>query len=261
MRLPSKARSCLMIIATAQVVALSLLYKQAGTLDLIAHAGGSVRGLPMTNSLAAMDATLATGVTKIEIDFHHLADGTIVCAHDWDAFGGQPPSRTAWEASFRDDDRPEPCTVRSVGAWLRANPGATIVTDAKTDQRTVLEQLKASDWPTSQTLVQIYDPSEADAVAKMGFSRQIITLYRYRGDLSTVVQLARDGRVEAVTMPERMVAQGHARMFADTDVPVFTHTVNGWLPAGIHALRGVDGIYTDNTQTPFWHPFTHARSP
>lgn len=252
-------RLVITLIAGAQLVALCGFWVQSRDLTVIAHAGGAAGGRSMTNSLAAMEQSLASGITLIEVDLHRLADGTVVCAHDWDAFGGKAPSRTAWQARFDGTDRPLPCTARSAGAWLRANPDAVIVTDVKADQAGVLAELASLGWPPAQTLVQIYAPEEADLVRALGFERMLITLYRYDGPMNHIAALAAEGTVEAIAMPDRLVARGEAKRLSRTGVPIYTHTVNGWVTAGIYAMRGVDGIYTDRTDTRWPHPFSRAR--
>ena len=251
------ARLFLAATGLAAALLLAAAWVLSGRLVLIAHAGGSADGEAMTNSLRAMSASAARGIGLIEIDLSRLADGSVVCAHDWDAFGGTPPEAAAWREAHRDG--PRPCTAETAGAWLRQNPGAVIVTDVKADQLGVLAALSSAGWPKDRTVVQIYAPDEAGPVRALGFERQILTLYRYDEALAPVVALAGSGRLEAVTMPTYRVRRGEARTIGRTGVPVYTHTVNRWAPAGYYALFGVSGVYTDNTEAPSWHPF--ARRP
>lgn len=51
--------------------------------ELIAHAGGEIDGYIYTNSLEAIEKSIAEGYKYIEIDFSITADSVVVAAHDW----------------------------------------------------------------------------------------------------------------------------------------------------------------------------------
>lgn len=208
---------------------------------MIAHAGGGFQGQVYTNSLAAMDANYARGFRLFEIDLAFTADGTLVCAHDWGGFGGKAPDYTDWLAAAETE---WPCQAASLSEWFRVREDAALVTDVKdTDQGPALDTLKAAGMRPGQTIVQIYHPEEHGPVAAAGFDRQILTLYRYRGEDAPVLALAEAGKLEGITVPEGMARQGYALKVNGT--PVYTHTVNSRLWSGIYRLLGVDGVYTD----------------
>ncbi len=54
--------------------------------ELIAHAGGEIDGFVYTNSLEAVEKSIADGYKYIEIDLSVTADSVVVAAHDWESF-------------------------------------------------------------------------------------------------------------------------------------------------------------------------------
>ena len=50
---------------------------------LIAHAGGDIYGIRMTNSLQALDRSYEEGFRFIEVDICLTSDGVPVLLHDW----------------------------------------------------------------------------------------------------------------------------------------------------------------------------------
>ena len=56
------------------------------TNSLVAHAGGRVKTVHNSNSVQALQQTLKSNVTSVEIDFSWTADHKLVCVHDFKEF-------------------------------------------------------------------------------------------------------------------------------------------------------------------------------
>ena len=74
----------LVIISTLAYI---FLYRQNTDVSikqrLIAHAGGEIYGLKLTNSRQALDLSYKRGFRLIELDFEWTSDGVPVIVHDW----------------------------------------------------------------------------------------------------------------------------------------------------------------------------------
>lgn len=83
-------RKYLTIVSLAVLVTVgsctSSSIEEKDTRNYIAHAGGEIGGHLYTNSLEAVENSLANGVNYIELDLGLTADGTLVAVHDWEWF-------------------------------------------------------------------------------------------------------------------------------------------------------------------------------
>lgn len=249
-------RRVLLALLLAEACAAAGLWVALSRAPLVSHAGGFLGGVAYTNSFEAFDRSVAHGLTVIEVDLDFTAEpdggGRLVCAHDWDAFGGVPPSAATWRAAAPPGVTP--CEAESLASWLRRNPSVMIVTDVKArDHLAALRALREAGVPPERTIVQIYAPGEAASVRALGYERMVLTLYRWQGGLDAVARLAARGEVEAVVMSEAVARTG--AIGALPSVPVYVHTVNDPFRAAALVLRGADGFYTDRNAAPRWHPF------
>ena len=209
----------------------------------IAHAGGALDGIAYTNSLEALDASYAAGFRWFEMDFLRTADGHIACRHDWRDFGHRAPSlhglRDALAARYT------PADAQSLIAWLAAHPDAVLVTDVKEpDQVPVLADLLAAGLDPARTVVQLFSPGEDPAVARLGFPRRSLILYRTRARARTLAAFAEAARPVALAQ-----SLGEARAGArlrGVPAPWWTYTVNDPRDAAHLAASGCSGIFTDS---------------
>ena len=156
---------------------------QAGCCLRIAHAGGAVGGVAFTNSAEALAGSLAAGRRVFELDFAELADGSLVLAHDFDDLPAPPADTAAFLAA------PEPngltrMDLAAFVAWVRANPGVTVITDTKFEGGALrLAAALEAHLPRSdiarQFGFQVYglDELAGDALRERGY-REMLTIYR-----------------------------------------------------------------------------------
>ena len=216
----------------------------------IAHAGGALGGVPYTNSLEALDASYAAGFRWFEMDFLRTADGFLACRHDWRDFGHRAPSLHG----LRDALAPRytPADAESLSAWMAAHPDAILVTDVKEeDQLPVLADLLEAGLDPARTVVQLFTPGEDGAVARLGFPRRSLILYRTRAKARTLAAFAAAARPVAI-------AQSAAEAWAGTrlrgvDAPWWAYTINDPREAAHLARLGCTGIFTDTLR-----PGTHG---
>lgn len=217
----------------------------------ITHAGGTLDGEPYTNSLEALRQNYRAGRRIFEIDLSLTADGRIVLAHDWNAYGGVAPD----SSEFLKQGPLTRLDLDGFLAWLRLEcAGCRVVTDAKFDfvhfrdaffHRVPVPESRA------RFILQTYDFETLHALAELDPEQpQILTLYRVKEvpdeELSRIAQVP---GLLAVTMPIDRVPLQAASTIEATGKPVFTHGYP-WMMQSELILRtarlfGVSGFYKD----------------
>ncbi len=220
---------------------------------LIAHAGGIGNHRTYTNSLEALNNSVARGHTAIEIDLSWTSDHHLVLLHDWDReferlFNRSPGRLTL--AEFRSTPSAlglSHLSLEDLESWLLDNPGVLVITDIKERNIDGL-RLIAEEYPEHRHRIvpQIYRPESYPKVRKMGYDHVVFTLYR--SDLSDqqVIDFATDSPLFGVTMPIRHATEGTLPSeLAAHGVRVFVHTVNDYPTVDMLRTQGVYGVYTD----------------
>lgn len=218
----------------------------------IAHAGGLLNGEAYTNSLEALEANLAAGRRVFEIDLIESADGQLVLAHDWDAYGTTPPTL----AQYRRD-RPD-LTVLTFGeftAWQAERcETCTIVTDPKVPLDVfwrIFSNSVPEDVRRSAYVLQAYSIEDLDTLARTAPKRPVI-LTIYRMETLTETDLERAAEIPelvAVTMPMHRLPSLARIARRITGKPVYTHGYP-WMMASESLLKtarllGATGFYRD----------------
>jgi hypothetical protein len=226
---------------------------ERGFMPSIAHGGGEVLGVSLSDSLDALSAN-SSKYELLEVDLLWTSDGHLVCLHDWgesftSRFGfdtANPLTLAEFERLLMDGGL-QNCTLSSLATWMRANPGKRVVTDIKEDNIRGLA-LVAESFPDlrDRFLPQAYQPEEIAAIKSLGFRDVIWTLYRFDGTVEVVLGHLAGSDLFAVTMPKERALKGEAwRIREVASVPIYVHTVNSAFEAGCFTHLGISGIYTD----------------
>jgi len=219
----------------------------------IAHAGGIGNHRTYTNSLEALDNSVARGFTAIEIDLSWTSDQHLVLMHDWDReferlFDRSPDRLTLSE--FRSTPSAHGLShlsLEDLESWLLENPEVLVITDIK-ERNTEGLRLIAEKYPEHRHRIvpQIYHPESYLDVRELGYDNVILSLYR--SDLldRQVIDFAIANPLVGVTMPVRRAMEGTlpAELTAN-GARVFVHTVNDYPTANRLRTEGVYGVYTD----------------
>ncbi len=223
----------------------------------VAHGGGEVAGVFLSNSRQALDSNFERGFRLFEVDCNWTRDGALVLVHDWHEsvarLFAQRPGRPTLEQfrSWRMVRGLSQLAAEDAMAWLAAHPEARFVTDVKEGNLRAL-RLLVSRFPglQGQLLPQIYRFAEYRPVRAMGFAEVILTLYAKNYSDAAVVEFARRHEVWAITMPAERARGELPRRLAALGCRVFAHTVNEapWVEA--LTANGVDGFYTDSLAPP-----------
>ncbi len=220
---------------------------------LIAHAGGIGNHRTYTNSLEALDNSVARGFTAIEIDLSWTSDDHLVLIHDWDRefvklFDRSPGRLNV--AEFRSIPSAHGLThlsLEDLESWLVEHPDILIVTDIKERNIDGL-RLLAQEYPEQlyRIVPQIYRPESYPEARALGYERVIFTLYR--SDLSDrqIIDFAVANTLFGVTMSLGRAMEGPLPAeLAANGVRVFVHTVNDHPTVDRLRTQGVYGVYTD----------------
>lgn len=222
--------------------------------ELIAHAAGSIDGHTYTNSLEALEKSIADGFKYIELDLSVTSDGKVVAVHDWATFHEMTDS-VCFDCvpSFSEVEHARlygkytPLTPRLIDSVWDANPHLILVTD-KLDDADML--MKAFPRLRHRLLVECFSKSTAKSLEKAG----IRSMYKFKGLKDGILQKAFSyigvsGDVNIVTCPTGAYIRdlyGKRERLLDVRAAVYT------LPDTAHAIAfmkkypNVRFVYTDN---------------
>ena len=105
---------------------------------LIAHAGGEVYGIRITNSLQALDNSYEKGFRFFELDFEWTSDGVPVILHDWGNANWFFNIKYSTKAhTYKEFKNLKPILglkimdLKDLSNWLENHKDAYIITDVK----------------------------------------------------------------------------------------------------------------------------------
>ena len=217
---------------------------------LVAHAGGSIYGYRLTNSLEAINNAYSNGFRLIELDFQITSDEKYVLLHDWESMA----YRMLFEEGqlTHDEFLASPAfadltllDLDKLVLWLDDHPDCRIITDAKCENLPFLTHLSTLE-SKDRFIPQAYSYEEYKAARELGFDDVILTLYAMNSPVREITSFICDQKPFAVTIPETVLSEELLTQVSDVGVVVYTHTVNDlstfekWRELGLH------GIYTDH---------------
>ncbi|MEM6783472.1 MAG: glycerophosphodiester phosphodiesterase family protein [Bacteroidota bacterium] len=214
----------------------------------VAHAGGGLDGQTYTNSMEALDQSIARGFVYIELDLLFTTDGYLVCLHDWNDLGGEALAYDQFRDAVEARGTFENCDLDRLGTWMTAHPQVYVVTDVKGDNLAALAMMQARiPEATRRVIPQVYHPEAVAPVRERGFEQVIWTLYRYDGTVDDVLAWAdRFTGPFAITMSKPWARSDLPRALAQRGIPTFVHTVNASDEAVAYRSEvGITEVYTD----------------
>ena len=227
-------------------------------LILVAHSGGAISGNVYSNALEAFEASVAYGITLIEVDFMPTTDGEIVLTHVWQNMSNRIPGAPDHIVSheefmaYRLFNRYTTMDLSMLIAFLDEHPEVRIVTDTKDgyDNYTALYAI-AERYPEyrDRFIAQAYRFEHVHRLRALGFEDVIVTLYLMPGELfenpAEIKRLAEEYEVYAITIQEYGITPEFAAEMGVWDIRFFAHTVNSDLRARELWEMGFYGIYTN----------------
>ncbi len=232
---------------------------------LIAHAGGEIHGMRLTNSMEALDNSYGKGFRFFEVDVDWTADGIPVLTHDWGnvnwlrgiRYSAKPQSYR----EFKDGKAIFGLRFMDLGMleeWLAKHGDAYVITDVKKDNLDLLHIIK-NGYPviSSRIIPQIYAFDEYGAAEELGFRHIILTLYRLKEPQEEILEFCRKNTLFGITMYRETAAPETIRTFAGLGVPIYVHPVNDYNEYVKLRDNGAYGIYTDYLQPSEWMENAH----
>lgn len=220
--------------------------------EFIAHGGGIIRNIPVTNSLEALEASYRKGFNFIEVDLEWTLDKHLVMIHDWAEsvkrlFGAEPKKYSLAEfKKLKMLYNLKQATLDELLIWLEKHPGTFIVTDIKKDNVSALRYISQQYKDTqNQIIPQIYDFKEYDIVKELGFTNPILTLYRENDSDEDLLKFLSNHSVLAVTLPLNRAMTDLPSRLNRMGIFVYAHTINDKELKNELRAKGVDGFYTD----------------
>ncbi|NLE01789.1 MAG: amidohydrolase [Fibrobacter sp.] len=227
---------------------------------LIAHAGGDINGMNMTNSRQALDQSYSEGFRYIELDISMTSDGVPFLVHDWN--NGKfllkkndirnPPTYKEI-SSCKTVMNLELLDLARLAQWLKKHKNVYIITDIKDDNLKVLQLIKVN-YPAivDKIIPQIYKFEEYEPVKNMGYDNIILTLYRMRVTDEEVVSFCQNNSLFGLTVSSQRANQEFLKKLSVLKIPVYAHTINEYSVYKKLRQSGVYGVYTDYFQPDKW---------
>lgn len=242
---------------------------------LVAHAGGAVDGNAYTNSRQAIDLSLDSGFSYLELDFSKSKDGQWYLLHDWPSWasragyqGELPPSSN--DVVQRQEGYAAAPSIHGVKSsyttvslndllqLLEQRAGFSVVTDTKSDDDALLLLESIPEKYRDRFIFQTYS---LDGIRRMagllGEERVILTAYQlndwWRWDgfnEEFLAALRRYPRMFGLTVPLSVAYESEKmKRLLSVGIPVLVHgrpdEINSYnLPRQL-MQRGVSGAYVD----------------
>ncbi len=221
---------------------------------MIYHAGGEIQGNVYTNSLEAIEETLAEGNYFIEIDLNYTSDGHLVCAHTWpDVYPNDYQPTLEEFLSSKVQGKFTPITAADLIQIMCNNPEMYLVTDIKNEDicPPIAELVAlAEEDPTilDRFIIQLYTGREKNSVKEIyPFKDEqfLFTLYEWGVWQHEAAQICNEENIPVITAMAGQIPDVDVAMLRNLGFTVYEHTVNRADIANLSLARGVSGFYTD----------------
>lgn len=222
---------------------------------LIYHAGGDIQGYRYTNSLEAIEQTLAREQYFLEIDLQYTSDGHLVCAHTWsDVFPEeyQPTLEEFRQAKIQG--RFTPVTAEDLLRIMTENPQMYLVVDVKepgTITRVITDLVNLANHDAAildRFIIQLYTGEEkSDLLEIYPFEDEqfLFTLYAIGYWQMEFAAHCNQENISVITLPQGWMPPEDAAFLKELGFVVYEHTVNRVDIARQSLEKGISSFYTD----------------
>ena len=227
---------------------------------LVAHAGGDIYGIRMTNSLQALNKSYAEGFRFIEMDISLTSDGIPVLLHDW--------GNANWFAGIKySTEQPEYkdfikrtgilglefMDLNKLAQWLAKHDDAYIITDIKENNVEILGYIRENYPEASERIIpQIYYPEEYEPVRNLGYEHIILTLYRIKTIGDEIFEFCSEQPLFGLTIAQSRAEPELLEKYSELGIPIYIHTINDYNEYIKLRDKGAYGVYTDYFEPLHW---------
>lgn len=222
---------------------------------LIYHAGGDIQGYRYTNSLEAIEQTLAKEQYFLEIDLQYTSDGHLVCAHTWsDVFPEeyQPTLEEFLQAKVQG--KFTPITAEDLLRIMTENPQMFLVVDVKepgTITRVITDLVTLANQDSAildRFIIQLYTGEEKSTLQEIyPFEDEqfLFTLYAIGYWQMEFAAHCSKENISVITLPQGWMPPEDAALLKELGFIVYEHTVNRVDIARQSLEKGISSFYTD----------------
>ena len=218
----------------------------------IAHGGGEILDLTVSNTYEAIMNSLEKEYLLIEIDFLKTRDHKYVLGHDYSYISKyfDMPYGSFTLERFKNATSKYAITQMDLDDLIylmETNPNFKVITDTKDDNIELLTYI-SNVYPDyiNRFIPQIFDMDNYDQVKSLGYNHIIYSLYKiYKTDWQ-VVEFAKSHKLFGVTFAESRANTYIASELNKLGIRSYVHTINEFQRVKILRDLGIFGFYTDN---------------
>ena len=224
---------------------------------IISHACGGIDKHSYTNSAEALDLSISEGFYAIEIDFRYTADGTLICAHDWEDLGLENAPSLDEFMKLKINDLYTPLTAEQALRKL-VDTGISLVVDTKEDDAvkvykgldTILSSIEHGEKYKEFLIPQIYYKEDLPAIKGVyDYKNYIFSVYKLKltkdKQFEDIAEFCRENGITTLTIPKKKVTDERIKLISDKGIRIATHTVNSKKDRESFTEMGVDILYSD----------------
>lgn len=225
--------------------------------NLIAHALGGIDEIDYTNSKEAFSENYNKGHRLFEVDISITIDGELVARHGWEDDLGQGISEKVNYDEFMNTlyyDKYNPIDFETILKLLREYPDIYMILDGKVESPKNVKELyeaigKAVDGVDQDILnrliPQMFYEDDLEVIRAHGFHDLIYVVGREEYTPESIAEFGEKNDVRVVSLSRKRTTQELVERLKESDIYVYTYTLNdkeemqGYLDIGVH------GFFTD----------------
>jgi len=218
----------------------------------IAHGGGSIDGNTSTDSLEAVESSIARGYRMIELDLQVTTDGYLVAAHDWKSFRqrtGRGPEAINDEplslAQFKSnpiDGRYTPLDEDLIRTIFLKHPELVLVTDKIRDFPRLVRAFPFQE----RVIVEVFSPRDVAVAKASGVVNPMLSIGNLEASLASILQ--QPVRHVALSINSLRRCPGAARQIIESGRQIFLFTTDDEALMARNVGSHVSAFYSD-----YWH--------
>ena len=226
------------------------------SINFIAHAGGAINGVPMTNSREALFSARDNGFKFIELDLLFTADSMLVACHSWEEYnavvGADEKGNSAPTLEeFLAHQLPEgftPLTATEINDFFMAHDSLFLVTDKVSDAKVLnrfFPQLK------KRMVVEAFNYKDYTELSEQGYAHVAYSCMADDIDVAPIKHLVfhwlfPGKKIECVALHTSAFDYGYLKFLqAVANFKIALFTVNKLEEVPQKYINDISFIYTD----------------
>lgn len=227
---------------------------------LIAHAGGAVNGIRLTNSLQALDSSYSKGFRYFELDMNWTRDHVPVLVHDW--------GNVNWLLGIKYSTEPQTShdfmqgkairnlqfmDLDSLEEWCSQHKDATVISDIKSENVGLLGIIKEK-YPHiySGIIPQIYSFDQYDPVKDLGYQNILLSVCKLDAPGKDILDFCSSHSLFGASLYDDGINYDLLHELNDMGIRTFIHPVNEYNQYIKLRESGAYGVFTDYLEPCNW---------